>query len=302
MRVMRRLLYRRQALLGCLALLVSMIGCASLPQLPEPTERPPVSGVGQASPQIPPTSHTLGPGDVLRVTVYDNPDVSQEVTIGPDGSFSYPLIGRVQAAGLPVQQLETLLAKRFAEGYLVSPQVGVTVTQHKSQQIYVMGAVRTPGAYPLQRQTTLLEMLSAAGGPTPEAGSEVIVTRGSDTSGPATTSAAAAGQPLMRVQLEQLLAGGVPQRLSLQDGDVIYVPLGAFVYVSGEIQRPGRYRLERDTTIQKAVTLAGGFTKFAATKNMLVQRMVDGRRVDFQAGPNDLLQAEDVLVVRPSLF
>jgi polysaccharide export outer membrane protein len=244
--------------------------------------------------------YTLGPGDVLRVNVYDNPDVSQEVTIGPDGSFSYPLIGRVQAASLLVQQLETLLATRFAEGYLVSPQVGVTVTQHKSQQIYVMGAVKTPGAYPLQRQTTLLEMLSAAGGPTPDAGFEVIVTRAADTSGTAKTPAA--GQPLMRVQLEQLLAGGVPQRLTLHDGDVIYVPVGAFVYITGEIQRPGRYRLERDTTIQKAVTLAGGFTKFAATKNMLVQRMVDGQRVDFQAGPNDLLQAEDVVVVRPSLF
>jgi polysaccharide export outer membrane protein len=244
--------------------------------------------------------YTLGPGDVLRVNVYDNPDVSQEVTIGPDGSFSYPLIGRVQAASLLVQQLETLLATRFAEGYLVSPQVGVTVTQHKSQQIYVMGAVKTPGAYPLQRQTTLLEMLSAAGGPTPDAGFEVIVTRAADTSGTAKTPAA--GQPLMRVQLEQLLAGGVPQRLTLHDGDVIYVPVGAFVYITGEIQRPGRYRLERDTTIQKAVTLAGGFTKFAATKNMLVQRMVDGQRVDFQAGPNDLPQAEDVVVVRPSLF
>jgi polysaccharide export outer membrane protein len=244
--------------------------------------------------------HTLGPGDVLRVTVYDNPDVSQEVTIGPDGSFSYPLIGRVQAAGLPVQQLETLLAKRFAEGFLVSPQVGVTVTQHKSQQIYVMGAVKSPGPYPLQRQTTLLEMLSAAGGPTPEAGFEVIVTRGADASG--TAKIASAGQPLLRVQLEQLLAGGVPQRLTLQDGDVIYVPLGAFVYITGEIQKPGRYRLERDTTIQKAVTLAGGFTKFAATKTMLVQRTIDGQRMDFQAGPNDLLQAEDVVVVRPSLF
>jgi polysaccharide export outer membrane protein len=243
--------------------------------------------------------YILGPGDVLRINVYDNPDISQEVTIGPDGSFSYPLLGRVQAAGLPVQQLEALLAKRFADGYLVSPQVGVTVAQHKSQQIYVMGAVKAPGPYPLQRQTTLLEMLSAAGGPTPEAGFEVIVTRAADTSDPAKP---AARQPLLRVQLEQLLAGGVPQRLTLQDGDVIYVPVGAFVYITGEIQKPGRYRLERDTTIQKAVTLAGGFTKFAATKTMLVQRTIDGQRMDFQAGPNDLLQAEDVVVVRPSLF
>jgi polysaccharide export outer membrane protein len=73
-----------------------------------------------------------------------------------------------------VRQLESLLAKRFADGYLVSPQVGVTVTQHKSQQVYVMGAVSKPGPMRLQRQTTLLEALSAAGGPTPDAGFEVI--------------------------------------------------------------------------------------------------------------------------------
>ena len=83
---------------------------------------------------------------------------------------------------------------------------------------------------------------------------------------------------------------------------MVYVPVAAFVYLTGEIQRPGRYRLEKDTTIQKAVTLAGGFTKFAATKSMTVQRMVDGKRLEFQAGPNDLLQAEDVVVVRPSLL
>jgi polysaccharide export outer membrane protein len=237
--------------------------------------------------------------------VYDNPDLSQEVTIGTDGVFSYPLIGRVQAAGLSVRQLESLLAKRFADGYLVSPQVGVTVTQHKSQQVYVMGAVKAPGPYPLQRQTTLLEALSAAGGTTAEAGFEVVLTHAADkpslSSGTSQVSAAN-GQPALRVSLEQLMAGGVPQRITLQDGDVIYVPLAAFIYVTGEILRPGRYRLEKDTTIQKAVTLAGGFTKFAATKSMTVKRMVDGKRLDFQAGPNDLLQAEDVVVVRPSLF
>jgi protein involved in polysaccharide export with SLBB domain len=106
----------------------------------------------------------------------------------------------------------------------------------------------------------------------------------------------------MRVSLEQLMAGGVPQHITLQDGDVIYVPPGAFVYVTGEIQHPGRVRLEKDTTVQKVVTLSGGFTKFAATKSMTVQRMVNGKLLEFQAGPNDLLQAEDVVVVRPSLF
>src|SRR5262245_6780485 len=296
----------QRALIGCLVLALGMGGCASLPPLPAPVERPPLSGLGEEQRQIPSTTYILGPGDVLRVSVYDNPDLSQEVTIEADGAFSYPLIGRVQAAGLPVRQLESLLAKRFADGYLVSPQVGVTVTQHKSQQVYVMGAVSKPGPYALQRQTTLLEALSAAGGPTPDAGFEVILTHAADTqalaSGTSKVSTTANGQPTMRVALEQLMAGGVPQRITLQDGDVIYVPAAAFVYLTGEIQRPGRYRLEKDATIQKMVTAAGGFTKFAATKNMIVQRMVDGKRLEFQAAPNDLLQAEDVVVVRPSLF
>jgi polysaccharide biosynthesis/export protein len=296
----------QRALIGCLVLVLGIGGCASLPPLPAPEERPPLSGLGEEPRQIPPTTYTLGPGDVLRVSVYDNPDLSQEVTIEADGAFSYPLIGRVQAAGLPVRQLESLLAKRFADGYLVSPQVGVTVIQHKSQQVYVMGAVGKPGPYALQRQTTLLEALSIAGGPTPDAGFEVILTHAADKqalpSGTSKVSAAANGQPAMRVSLEQLMAGRVPQRITLQDGDVIYVPVAAFVYITGEIKTPGRYRLEKDTTIQKAVTLAGGFTPFAATKSMTVQRMVDGKRLEFQAGPNDLLQADDVVVVRPSLF
>ena len=296
----------QRAFLGCLVLGLGIGGCASMPPLPAPAERPPLSGMGEEPRQTPTLGYTLGPGDVLRVNVYDNPDLSQEVTIEADGAFSYPLIGRVQAAGLPVRQLEGLLAKRFAEGYLVSPQVGVTVTQHKSQQVYVMGAVSKPGPYALQRQTTLLEALSTAGGPTPEAGFEVVLTHATDTqalpSGTSKVSATANGQSAMRVSLEQLMAGGVPQRITLQDGDVVYVPAAAFVYVTGEIQRPGRYRLEKDTTIQKAVSLAGGFTKFAATKSMTVQRMVDGKRLDFQAGPDDLLQADDVVVVRPSLF
>jgi polysaccharide biosynthesis/export protein len=296
----------QRVLIGCLVLALGLEGCASMPRLPAPAERPPLSGMGEEQRQAATAGITLGPGDVLRVSVYDNPDLSQEVTIGADGAFSYPLIGRVQASDLQVRQLESLLAKRFADGYLVSPQVGVTVTQHKSQQVYVMGAVSKPGPYALQRQTTLLEALSAAGGPTPDAGFEIILTHAADqqalSSGTSKGSAAANGQPAVRVSLEQLMAGGVPQRIMLQDGDVVYVPKAAFVYLTGEVQRPGRYRLEKDATIQKTITAAGGFTKFAATKSMIVQRTVDGKRLDFQAGPDDRLQDEDVVVVRPSLF
>src|SRR5262245_66027644 len=104
MQAIGRLRHMHQALLGCLALVVGMIGCTTLPQLPGPTERPPVSGAGQEASQIPTRAYMLGPGDALRVNVYDNPDLSQEVTIGPDGSFSYPLVGGVHAAGFAVPE------------------------------------------------------------------------------------------------------------------------------------------------------------------------------------------------------
>jgi len=185
--------------------------------------------------------------------VYDNLDLSQEVTMPPmalSRILDWPCPGGWPAGA----STGSLLAKRFADGYLVSPQVGVTVTQLKAAGLR-HGAVSKPGPYAIQRQTTLLEALSAAGGPTPEAGFEVIVTHAarpaSSALGTSKVSAAAHGQPAMRVSLEQLMAGGVPQRITLQDGDVVYVPTAAFVYLSGEIQRPGRYRLEKETTSRR---------------------------------------------------
>jgi polysaccharide export outer membrane protein len=296
----------QQVFMGSIVLMLGLVGCASLPPLPALQERPPLEGLVEEQRQMTTAGYILGSGDALRVQVYDNPDLSQEVTIEADGFLQYPLIGRVQASGLSVRELETLLTKRFADGYLVSPQVGVTVTQYKSQYVYVMGAVKTPGVYPLRRQATLLDTLSEVGGPTPDAGAEVILVRAADKQSLPTdmrpASTAAAGQSFIRVQLEPLLAGEVSQRIFVQAGDVVYVPVGGFFYVAGEIQRPGRYRLERDTTVFKAVAVAGGLTKFADKKTMVVQRVVRGQRQEFRASLNDLLQAEDVVVVPASLF
>jgi polysaccharide export outer membrane protein len=252
------------------------------------------------------TVYTIGAGDVLRTNVYDHPDLSQEFTVSADGSLLYPLIGTVPAGGMTVRQLEEHIAQRLADGYVVNPQVTVTLLQYKSQQVYVLGAVKTPGPYALQRPSMFLEeILSEVGGPTPEAGLEVIVVRGADrgeagggqpgggSSGPATTT---------RVDLPKLLAGELSQRIEVRHGDVISVPNGTFFYVSGEVIRPGRYRLEQDTTVFKAITVAGGITKFAARKQAIVHRVVDGQRRAFQARMEDLLQAEDVLEIPISLF
>lgn len=287
-------------------------GCApSLPPLPAPTltaQAPlQIPGLPEAekSNKLAGTVYTIGAGDVLRTNVYDHPDLSQEFTVSADGSLLYPLIGTVQAGGMTVRQLEEHIAQRLADGYVVNPQVTVTLMQYKSQQVYVLGAVKTPGPYALKRPVMFLEeILAEVGGPTPEAGLEVIVVRGADKGG------AGGGQPggsfvpasTTRVDLPRLLAGELSQRIEISHADIISVPNGTFFYVSGEVIRPGRYRLEQDTTVFKAITVAGGVTKFAARKQAIVHRVVDGQRRAFQARMEDLLQAEDVLEIPVSLF
>jgi len=256
----------------------------------------------QPSGQGPSAEYTLGPGDVLRITVYGHGDLPQEVVLSADGSFTYPFIGQVRAAGLTVPQLTAAMARRLEEGYLVAPQITMAVTQYSSQQVYILGAVKVPGVQTLKHNTTLLEIISAAGGPTPEAGAEVIITRAKQYEEPSRAGQSTSTTASVRVNLEQLLAGAVPQRLEIESGDTVYIPKGEFFFISGEVQKPGRYPLERDTTVAKALILAGGPSKFAATKRATVQRFVAGQRLEYRADMHDILQADDILVVPQSIF
>jgi len=276
-------------------------GCAALPPLPPPAP-PAVPEVVPPAGQGPSAEYPLGPGDVLRITIYGHGDLPQEVVLAADGSFTYPFIGSVRAAGLTVPQLTAVMARRLEEGYLVAPQMTIAVTQYSSQQVYVLGAVKTPGVQTLKRNTTLLELIAAAGGPTPEAGAEVIIARATPPEEPRSPSQSQGRTAAVRVNLEKLLAGEVAQRLEIERGDTVYIPKGEFFFISGEVQKPGRYPLERDTTVAKALILAGGLSKFAAPKRATVQRVVEGQRRAYHAEMQDILQADDILVVPQSIF
>jgi polysaccharide export outer membrane protein len=254
--------------------------------------------------QLPETVATLGPDDVLKVVVYEHPDLSVEVTIGADGSFVYPLLGTVQAGNLTLQQLEKHMIQRLAKDYLVNPQLTITVLQQRSRHVYVLGAVRQPGVYPMKYNTTLLELISQAGGPAPEAGSYVLLVKGEqgDNGGPQARAGAKQDQNVVSIDLEKLLAGEIRQPMQVRSNDTIYVPKRAYVFVTGQVQNPGRYLLERDITARKAIILAGGLTQFAAKSRLQVRRMVNGEPHDFRAVMDDPLQAEDVLIVPESVF
>jgi polysaccharide export outer membrane protein len=285
----------------CLVLVMCLGGCASPPPLPPlappaPLPEPVVQGADTAA-------YIIGPEDALDIVVYGHEDLSLRVAVSPDGGFTYPLLDRVVAAGLTTGQLERHLAKALLE-YLVDPQVSVTVVEFRSQPVHVVGEVRKPGTYVLRHASTLREILAEAGGPTPDAGQEVMVLRAAESEGsPGSTPSGTQGKrPRIRVDLEALLRGEWSQPIPVYGGDTIYVTKAAFFYVSGEVKQPGRYKLDRDTTVAKALALASGMTPFAATKRLKIRRLVEGRRQEFRAGLTDLLQADDELIVPESFF
>jgi polysaccharide biosynthesis/export protein len=279
-------------------------GCATLPPLPPATDPVPFQELASQRRELPETADTLGPEDVLKVVIYEHPDLSQEVTIGTDGAFVYPLIGKVQAANLTLHRLEEHMTQRLAKDFLVNPQLTITVLQRRSRHVYVLGAVRTPGVHPLKYNATLLELLSMAGGLDAEAGSYAFLVPGKQGSNGNIQNPGAEGklQNVVSIDLEKVLAGEIRQALPVNANDIIYVPKRAYVFVTGQVQRPGRYPLERDTTVNKAIILAGGFTQFAAKSRLEVRRVVAGKPQNFHATLDDALQAEDVLNVPESVF
>lgn len=278
-------------------------GCSSYPPLPPPTVTPPQM-VTESRRQLASSAYVLGPEDVLRITVYGHPDLSQELPIPPSGSFLYPFIGKVRAVGRTVQQLEQQMTERLANGFIVNPRLTMTVSKYRSRHVYVLGEVRAPGVYPLQYNSTFLELLSQAKGLTPTAGWYALIARGSRASSPKTRKSRSSPQDLAvtRVDLEKLFAGEFKQPIQIHSGDSIYVPKAGFVFVTGEIKQPGRYALERDLTVDKAIILAGGVTRFAAKKRLRVRRIVDGQPREYRARMHDVLQAEDVLIIPESTF
>src|SRR6266550_5874573 len=132
------------------------------------------------------TDYVVGPQDVLTITSYDQADLSGKFAVEADGTFTYPLIGRLTAGGLSLRALEMRLNKRLKdEGFFNDPQVTVAVETYKSQKIFIVGEVRSPGTYPLSGDMNMVEALARAGSTLPTASGEaIIVHAGENASGP----------------------------------------------------------------------------------------------------------------------
>jgi len=245
----------------------------------------------------------VGTGDLLHIEVFDVQELSRDVRVGDAGDISFPLIPtKITAAGLTPFQLEQKMEQLLIENGLVThPQVSVFVKEQNSQPVSVVGAVQKPMVYQVVRPTTLLEILAGAGGIADDAGSVVIVTRspnpfaarsaaaiiGASTNGNGSVSAGA-GTPtpddplgenpqIITIRIRDLLeSGDSAYNILIYGGDVISVPRGGIVYVTGAgIAQPGGYVLQshgEQITVLKAVALAHGLTGFAKADNAVIMR------------------------------
>jgi polysaccharide biosynthesis/export protein len=294
----------RVAVALMLALHVPVSAQQSAPVQPVPQTPVPVS---QQSP-----NYIVGPQDVLVVNFYDQPELTGKFTVEADGSFTFPLIGRVVVGGMTLREVEATIEKELmAQGYFRDPQLAVSVETYRSQRIYVVGEVRTPGAYPLSGDMRLVEALALAGSTLPTASGEAVIVRATEQSTivqPAvaelpTDPPASDPEAVLRVDLRELENGDLSQNVPLRSGDTIFVLRAESVYVFGQVRTPGAYPLrQKNTTVLQALSLAGGVTDRGATGRIQIIRIVDGKKQEIRASLTDFVLPRDTIIVPERFF
>lgn len=265
-----------------------------------------LAGSSAAQVQKPATTtggdYTVGPQDVLTITSYDQADLSGRFAVDADGSFTYPLVGRVKAGGLTLRQVETQLIKLLKDGgFFPNPQLSVAIEQYKSQKIFVVGEVRSPGMYPLSGGMSLVEALARAGSTLPSASGEAVIVHAT----PPDTAGATSAPPVepVRVDLRELQKGVLTLNVALRDGDTIFVPQAESVYVFGQVKSPGAYPLQKsNTTVLQALSLAGGITERGSTSRIRIIRIVKGEKKELNVKLTDIVLPGDSIVVRERIF
>ena len=260
----------------------------------------------------PAASYIVGPQDVLIITSYDQTELTGKFTVESDGSFTYPYIGRVSVGGMTLRGVEASLKKELAtQGFFKDAQITVAIEQYRSQKIYIVGEVRTPGAYAMSGNMQLVEALALAGSTLPTASGEAVVVHASndsllvETARPADINDPRNNDPdrVARVDLRELENGDLKQNVALRNGDTVFVLRAENVYVFGQVKNPGAYPLrQKNTTVLQALSLAGGVTDRGSTGRIQIVRIVNGKKVELRAALTDFVEPRDTIVIPERFF
>jgi polysaccharide biosynthesis/export protein len=238
--------------------------------------------------------YVLGPGDVLRITVFEHQDMTTEARVSESGKIRFPLVGEVVLGGLTVNAAEARLAESLRSGgFLLKPQVNLLVTQFRSKQVSVLGQVNRPGRYPIDSALKLSDALALAGGVAVTGADFVTLTRGS-------------GGTSKRMEISQDAAfhsGDLSLDVPVESGDVIFVSRAPQFYIHGEVQRPGTFRLEPGMTVNQALAAGGGVTPRGSERYVKITRKDRGGKSNvINAKLADPVQEDDTIFVNSAMF
>lgn len=240
-------------------------------------------------------TYKLGEGDVVRLTIYQRPDLSVESRIGPQGRFYVPGGGKITLQGVTIPDAEQQIAALLAHtGAAPNAQVDLQVINFGARKVSVFGFVGKPGAYALDRVMKLSELIAQAGGILPDGSHNVILLR-RDSKGNVNR---------MTVNMREIIADGqVANDPEVQGGDIVTVERSPRVYVYGAVNRPGAYNLEKGMTPLQVLSLAGGLTQVGSDRRLeVVRKGENGKARSLRVGLADELLPEDVLIVHESIF
>ena len=242
--------------------------------------------------------YEVGDGDLLKITVYNNPDLTSEVRVSGEGMITVPLIGEVSVKAMTATEIGKKLASLFANGYIKNPQVSVFIQEYKSKKVTTLGEFTKPGLIEMRGNSTLMEVISNAGGITLNAGETLFIQRNAVKSG-----ASQKDDVIISIDLTKLLEGtDMSSNVPVLDGDSIYVPKAAYVYVTGEVKNPGAFKITKGLTVLRSITLAGGFTLKANKDKTEIVRKTGNVENTIKVKMEDLIAPDDIIVVPESFF
>ena len=251
------------------------------------SETPAATGVGR--------EYVLAPDDVIHVSVFQNVDLTLDVVVDERGNIAYPLIGSVHVGGGSVGDAEKAIAKGLRDGgFLVSPQVRVSLVQVKGNFVTVLGHVVRPGRYSLDSNgLRVSDLIAQAGGAAPDGGDILVLTGTRD------------GKPVRReINLRNIgQVSGTSENVAVQTGDLLFVDRAPMYFIYGEVQRPGTYRLESNLTVLQALATAGGLTAKGTQRGLTIHRKSPDGKVDIiEPKLDDTIRVDDVVYIKESLF
>lgn len=292
---------------SCAAVFIGMASLSAVETQPLatiPSADTTAAVVSAESGLAPALTYRFTPGDLVRVEVYDNPDLTTVLRIPAQGGVRFPLIGETPVlAGLPSHELATYITQHLADGFLRQPQVMVTVVEYSFGGVYVVGAVGKAGAVRMVpgQALTVLQAIGEAGGAVEDA----------DRTNTQIIHEGAGGVRSVRT----LNLNGpidIHSDISLAPGDVVIVPRSDRVYVLGKVLKPGALALPTNEpiTASKAISLAGGFDRFARDSEIqLLRKDQPPQRINVEALLNGaanisdpVLQPGDTIFVPESRF